>query len=305
MRLPLLRPLFLSLCKRQIRERTQRTQHAKRPSVAKVKDKWISSKVSQIHAEKDIARTVSAEKPVDNVWLLNDFPQTPLDLNEAVRSVRKSAEYFRLTNSLICARLELNMTTERKTKFLPNIRGLVDFPVAFEDQPANNVILFCKRDNHIELARKYGCYLYGHEDLIKMFVAGEIMDFSYDYILSTPDVYADITRLRKRVGADRFPTQANGQLVIDLEKALKKFRHGHFYESCKLSDALAIVRINIGRINLSNEEIMENFTTAIKEILSRHNPPNGSFIKSALLVSPPTTDRFSVDIEPFVKDDEE
>ncbi|CAF4752651.1 unnamed protein product, partial [Rotaria magnacalcarata] len=38
-------------------------------------------------------------------------------------------------DSFVWARLKLDMTTPKKTKFVENVRGLVTFPHYFEDRP--------------------------------------------------------------------------------------------------------------------------------------------------------------------------
>ncbi|KAI0982056.1 hypothetical protein GJ496_010842, partial [Pomphorhynchus laevis] len=129
------------------------------------------------------------------------------------------------------------------------------------------------RQQHRELAKQANCFLCGHDDILKKFQAGEILDYNYDYLLCTPDVYSDVVKYRKKINPDRFPTLKNGRLITDVKAELNRFTYGKLCESSKVRDNAALLRVNFGTPSMEVSQLADNFHTLVNEIERMHNPP--------------------------------
>ena len=138
------------------------------PTHAKPSDKWVQKKTVYVlnrmidfynkfyefisfrskNMEADVVYDdeFTKRKPVDKVWLVKEYPVQSWPLETVLQWHREMAQPKMLNSmdSFVWARLKLDMTTSKKTKFIENVKGLVTFPHYFEDRPRKNVVLFCR-----------------------------------------------------------------------------------------------------------------------------------------------------------------
>ncbi|CAF4443270.1 unnamed protein product, partial [Adineta steineri] len=91
-------------------------------------------------------------KPIDKVWLTKEYPIRSWPLETVLQWHREMMQPKMLNSldSFVWARLKLDMTTAKKTKFIETVKGLVTFPHYFEDRPRKNVVLFCRLPEHMK-----------------------------------------------------------------------------------------------------------------------------------------------------------
>ncbi|CAF0986044.1 unnamed protein product [Didymodactylos carnosus] len=292
----------------QVRFKMTKSRRLRAPSVAKQSDKWVQKKtIGRMEADVVYDEDFAKRKPVDRVWLVNEYPTQYWPVETAIKWHAEMAQPAMLNSmdSFVWAKLRLDMTTSKKTKFLDNIRGLVTFPNYFDDRPKKNVVLFCRLPDHLKAAERQGAYMYGYSDLIKQFERGDISDLNYEYVLCAPDVYADILHLRKKISKEKFPNPNNGSLHPNVENMLEKFIRGKEYESTKYEDAKAILELRIGIINMGEEKLIENLKTLIQQVCTHRETKLGSFVTSCSLYCPPSVEDFKVDIKEYLPSDED
>ncbi|UJR38323.1 hypothetical protein I4U23_030993 [Adineta vaga] len=279
------------------------------PTHTKPSDSWIQKKTVTRNLEADAVYDdeFAKRKPVDKVWLVKEYPVRPWPLGQVLQWHREMAQPKMLNSmdSFLWARLKLDMTTAKKTKFIENVKGLVTFPHYFEDRPRKNVVLFCRLPEHMKAAEKYGAYMFGYTDVIKQFERGDVTDTNYEYVLCAPDVYADILHLRKKISKDKFPNPQYGSLHPNVDKMLEKFIRGKEYQSAKYEEARGIVELRFGIINMSDQQLTENFQALVEQLTTHSQTKAGPFVVGSSVYCPPSTEEFRVDVTPFLPDEED
>ncbi|CAF1163624.1 unnamed protein product [Adineta ricciae] len=287
----------------------RRIQRNRVPTHAKPSNTWMQKKV--------VSRTAEAEpvyddefakrKPIDKVWLVKEYPVQSWPLDTVLNWHREMVQpkILNSLDSFVWARLKLDMTTSKKTKFLESVKGLVTFPHYFEDRPRKNVVLFCRLPEHMKAAEKHGAYMFGYTDVIKQFERGDVTDTNYEYVLCAPDVYADILHLRKKISKDKFPNPQFGSLHPNVDKMLEKFIRGKEYQSAKYEEARGIVELRFGIINMSNQQLEENFKALLEQLCTHSQTKAGPFVLGSSVYCPPSTEEFRVDVAPYLPDEED
>ncbi|CAF1505488.1 unnamed protein product [Rotaria sp. Silwood1] len=279
------------------------------PTHAKPSDKWAQKKtaVRTIEAEVVYDDEFAKRKPIDKVWLVKEYPVRSWPLETVLQWHREMVQPKMLNSmdSFVWARLKLDMTTSKKTKFVENVRGLVTFPHYFEDRPRKNVVLFCRLPEHIKAAEKHGAYMFGYTEVIKQFERGDVTDTNYEYVLCAPDVYADILHLRKKISKEKFPNPQYGSLHPNVDKMLEKFIRGKEYQSVKYEEARAILELRFGIINMPQEQLIENFQALIEQVSTHSQTKVGPFVTGCSVYCPPSTEEFRIDVTPFLPSEED
>ncbi|CAF4545478.1 unnamed protein product [Rotaria socialis] len=279
------------------------------PTHTKPSDRWAQKKTVARIMEADAIYDdeFAKRKPIDKIWLAKEYPVRSWSL-ETVLEWHREMVQPRMLNSMdsfVWARLKLDMTTPKKTKFVENVRGLVTFPHYFEDRPRKNVVLFCRLPEHIKAAEKHGAYMSGYTEVIKQFERGDVTDTNYEYVLCAPDVYADILHLRKKISKDKFPNPQYGSLHPNVDKMLEKFIRGKEYQSVKYEEARGILELRFGIINMPQEQLIENFQALIEQVSTHSQTKVGPFVTGCSVYCPPSTEEFRVDVTPFLPSDED
>ncbi|CAF2060838.1 unnamed protein product [Rotaria magnacalcarata] len=279
------------------------------PTHAKPSDRWAQKKTVARIMEADVAYDdeFAKRKPIDKVWLAKEYPVRSWPLETVLQWHREMVQpkILNSMDSFVWARLKLDMTTPKKTKFVENVRGLVTFPHYFEDRPRKNVVLFCRLPEHIKAAEKHGAYMFGYTEVIKQFERGDVTDTNYEYVLCAPDVYADILHLRKKISKDKFPNPQYGSLHPNVDKMLEKFIRGKEYQSVKYEEARGILELRFGIINMPQEQLIENFQALIEQVSTHSQTKVGPFVTGCSVYCPPSTEEFRVDVTTFLPSDED
>lgn len=286
------------VCSTQLVRKNTRTQHLRAPSVAKEKDKFVSKADAQFSF---VDSQADAESIGQKLAHITDFTYRSSynqlhSLRDALELHLEMGRFLNFFGPYFVARIDLSMTTDRKGRYRQNVRDLVLMPHYFDDGPTNNVILICQRPQHLLLAKEAGCFLYGFEDILKRFQAGDILDYNYDYLLCTPDVYPQVLKYKKKISSDRLPTFTNGRLVSDVKGALERYTYGKTIESSKIGESAAMIRANFGNAEMPIEHLCDNFTCLVNEIEKMHSPPSGTFVQFARISIPPSCETFAVDL---------
>lgn len=200
-----------------------------------------------------------------------------LDLATAIKTVKKNSETkqrkFIETVDLV---FNLNIDAKQSNQ---NIRGAVALPAG--TGRSVRIIVFTESEALQKEAIAAGAIKAGLDELIAE-IDGGYLDF--DYCIATPDSMRSLSKIAKKLGPrGLMPNPKNGNVVDDVVTAIKVALKGKINFK---NDKYGIVHTNIGKVNFTDEDLMNNakaVITAIKD--AKPEAAKGKYIKSAFLTT--------------------
>ena len=178
-----------------------------------------------------------------------------LSLSEAVKTIKnkKSAKF---TES-IEAHFKVRPSKEGKQ----DLRFLCKLP-----HLAGDGLTIVALTSKVETAKKAGAKYAGGEELVEKIKKGKV---DFDIIVAEPKMMGFLKPLAKDLGrAGKMPTEKAGTLNDDVVSAIAEIKNGRREIR---SDEQGGVHILIGKMDISDEEIMENIEE-IKKAIASHRP---------------------------------
>ena len=159
-----------------------------------------------------------------------------------------------------------------------SVRDTVVLPHQFAAE--KRILVFAKGDKAQE-ALDAGATYVGDAELIEKVRTGW-MDF--DVAVATPDMMKDVGRLGPILGRrGLMPNPKTQTVTMDIKGALAELRKGRTEFR---SDKAGVVHMTVGKVSMTAEEIAENATLAIKEIIKRKpSDAKGDFVLSTAIAS--------------------
>lgn len=240
---------------------------------------------------------------VDPVWLINEYKPQLISIEEALNNHIEMAQPDMLDNfqGFVSVRLFLDMTTKKKAKFMDNIKGAVYFPNTFKEGIQKEVVAICKSDEEIEAAKAAGALHAGHTEVLKMFEKGEIVDQMYDFLVCTPETYADVLLIRKKIHKDKMPNVKSDTVSEDIGEAVRRYYLSKDYESEKITDIKGSLKVKIGTLDMGVEKLTENFNSLIDKVRFHKKYLTDEFISECVVFAAPSTEKFKIDLTRFNK----
>ena len=143
------------------------------------------------------------------------------------------------------------------------------------------VVVFCKQEEQIKAALAAGAQEAGSEELVKK-VEGGWTDF--DAAVSTPDMMGQVGKLGKILGPrGLMPTPKAGTVTPNVAGAVEEIKKGKITFRV---DKFANIHVPVGKAAFTKEQILENATAAIHEII-RAKPAacKGVYLKGVCMSS--------------------
>jgi large subunit ribosomal protein L1 len=108
----------------------------------------------------------------------------------------------------------------------------------------------------------------GSNDLVEEITKGNI---NFDVLISTPEMMPKLAKLGRVLGPKGLmPSPKSGTVTEDIESTIEEFRRGKIEYK---ADRTGIVHLSFGKINFSNEDLLENLIAVYKSI--EKNKPSG------------------------------
>ena len=159
-----------------------------------------------------------------------------------------------------------------------NIRGSLVLPNG--TGKSVKVAVFCDGDD-AKKAKEAGADIVGMEDLVDLVKKGE---FDFDVIIATPDTMKIVSPLGQILGPKGLmPNPKVGTVSKDVEKAVKNAKSGQVQFR---TDKAGIVHCPIGKVEFTEEMLVENLRALIDEILkAKPSSAKGKYLKKISLSS--------------------
>jgi ribosomal protein L1 len=284
----------------QLRWKTNKSHKFRAPHEAKEQAKWSNQK-SNAKVEEKVKRTIT-RKVVDDVWIRAHYAKPVYSTLQAIEMHKECAQPCMLDNldGKIIAKMTLDFTMKKKTKFLKPFQELITLPNPWDHGESRNIIAFCKEPEDIAAAEKLGAVHAGGLDLIQMIERTEVLREEFDYVVSTYDIAPELVKIRTLI-KDLFPNKKTGNLGPNITEMIDHFQNGHRYQVKKTSlENEGTVEIEFGNLTMTNEQLEENLIVFIKSLCARRSPDLGPFVKGASFLCPPSTENFLVDLTPYM-----
>ncbi|MFL2510464.1 MAG: 50S ribosomal protein L1 [Alphaproteobacteria bacterium] len=202
-----------------------------------------------------------------------------IDLNKSYEPIEaikilKENSYVKFEESLEIA-INLRIDTNKTEQ---NIRGVVNLPKGTGKNI--RVAVMAKGDKAKESAEA-GADIVGDDDLVDSINAGNI---DFDILIATPDMMPTIGKVAKILGPKGLmPNPKLGTVTQDLKTAVENSKAGQIQYK---NDKAGIVHAGIGKLNFSEEDLLENLKTFYSSITkSKPDAVKGSFIKKVSIAS--------------------
>ena len=159
-----------------------------------------------------------------------------------------------------------------------NIRGSLVLPNG--TGKSVKVAVFCDGDD-AKKAKDAGADMIGMEDLVELAKKG---DFDYDIVIATPDTMKLVSPLGQILGPKGLmPNPKVGTVSKDVEKAVKNAKSGQVQYR---TDKSGIVHCSIGKVEFTEEKLVENLRALISEIIkAKPSSTKGKYLKKISLSS--------------------
>lgn len=175
------------------------------------------------------------------------------DVAEAISLVKKTAT-AKFTESIDLA-VRLGIDAKKSDQ---NVRGITNLPHG--TGKVKKVAVLAKGDMAKE-AEQAGADTVGEEDLIAKIQNG-FRDF--DVILATEEMAPQIGKIGKALGP-KTPNKRNGTVTNAIGQAVKEIKGATRVEY--RADKAGVVHLPLGKVNFSEDQILENFNSAIHAIV--------------------------------------
>ncbi len=158
------------------------------------------------------------------------------------------------------------------------VRGSILLP--YNIGKTKKVIVFASKSKE-KISYSAGAFFVGMEDLFYK-VKNNII--KYDVVLSTLDAMKLVSKLGQILGPKGLmPNLKLGTVTDDLENSISKFVKGQITYK---NDKFGIIHSTIGKLNFTNNQLLDNFMCFINSIIS--NKPNqlkGNFFLKKIFIS--------------------
>ena len=202
-----------------------------------------------------------------------------IDLNKSYEPIEaikilKENSYVKFEESLEIAvnlRIDTNKTEQ-------NIRGVVNLP---NGTGKNIRVAVMAKGDKAKESSEAGADIIGDDDLVNSINAGNI---DFDVLIATPDMMPTIGKVDKILGPKGLmPNPKLGTVTQDVKTAVSNSKAGQIQYK---NDKAGIVHAGIGKLNFSEEDLLENLKTFYSSITkNKPDAVKGSFIKKVSIAS--------------------
>jgi large subunit ribosomal protein L1 len=194
------------------------------------------------------------------------------EVTEAIALVKKTATAKFVESIDLAVRLGID---PRKSD--QNVRGLTNLP---HGTGKNKIVAVLAKGDLAKEAEAAGADMVGDEDLITKIQGGFK---AFDVILATEDMAPQIGKIGRMLGP-KTPNKRNGTVTNNIGTAVKEIKGATRVEY--RADKAGVVHLQVGKVNFTDEQIIENFKVALGAILkAKPASAKGKYVVTVTLSS--------------------
>ncbi len=192
---------------------------------------------------------------------------------EAIKLLKEKS--FVKFNETVDVSINLGIDTNKSDQ---NIKGVVNLPKGSGKKV--RVAVIANNEKHDD-ANNNGADIVGGDELIEKISSSKI---EFDIIIATPDMMSKLGKVAKILGPKGLmPNPKLGTVTNEISKAVKDAKSGQVKFK---NDKSGIVHAGIGKIDFTEEDLLENFKTFYSSIIkNKPDSVKGSFIKKVTIAS--------------------
>ena len=195
---------------------------------------------------------------------------TPKAAMETVKDI-----HFANFDETVEASVRLGVDTRKADQ---NVRGSISLPHG--TGKSVRVAVFAEGEKARE-AEEAGADVVGGDELVAAVQAGNI---DFDAAIATPPMMAKVGRIGKILGPrGLMPNPKLGTVTMDVAKMVQELKAGRVEYR---ADRYGIVHVPMGRVSFSVEDLVENYSALINELLRvKPSSAKGKYVKSVAFSS--------------------
>jgi large subunit ribosomal protein L1 len=191
------------------------------------------------------------------------------DLETAIKKVKATATAKFVESIDLAIRLGID---PRKSD--QNVRGITNLP---HGTGKTKLVAVLAKGDLAKEAEAAGADVVGDEDLIKRIQTGD-KDLKFDVVLATEEMAPQIGKIGKALGP-KTPNKRNGTVTNNIGTAVKEIKAATRVEY--RTDKAGVVHMSIGKVNFTDEQIMENFKAGFGAVLkAKPSSAKGKYVQS-------------------------
>jgi len=285
--------------------RDRKTKRVVKQEVKKEEFVPYKVKMAKLNVATGPRRLTETGKPeaIDDVYKMRHFKTQPITLLDAIQFHRETnhPSVYNCPDLFLIARMELDMSLDKKNRYLDNFTRILVLPHNFDLQPVRKVLALCQTEEGQKAATEAGAELVGGLDLVKKIQTGAVSLNEYDHIVAHTNMVNDIVSVRGLMKR-RFPSVKQGSMGIDMAQMVQRFSTGIEFSSKKDPHELdfGVVEIAFGKLTMSTAELEANFSAILKDIESCRGRSSGNFIVHCYVTAPPSKEKFLTQHQKYV-----
>lgn len=191
------------------------------------------------------------------------------DLETAITKVKATATAKFVESIDLAIRLGID---PRKSD--QNVRGITNLP---HGTGKTKLVAVLAKGDLAKEAEAAGADVVGDEDLIKRIQTGD-KDLKFDVVLATEEMAPQIGKIGKALGP-KTPNKRNGTVTNNIGTAVKEIKAATRVEY--RTDKAGVVHMSVGKVNFTDEQIMENFKAGFGAVLkAKPSSAKGKYVQS-------------------------
>ena len=149
-------------------------------------------------------------------------------------------------------------------------------------------------EENFEEAKGANADIVGNEDLIDQITQGNL---NFDLLIATPNMMPKLAKLGRVLGPrGLMPSPKSGTVTSTVKETLNEFKKGKFEYK---ADKTGVVHVNFGKVNFSNEQLLENLRALYQSIeQNRPSGVKGKYFKT-LFITTTMGSSIKLDLEMF------
>lgn len=193
------------------------------------------------------------------------------NLNEAIKLLKETATTKFVESVEFHANLNINPKYADQ-----QLRTTVTLPNGVGKQIKIAVLT---NDENFSEAESAGADIVGNDSLIEQITKGNIQ---FDLLIATPNMMPKLAKLGRVLGPKGLmPSPKSGTVTNTITDTLTEFKKGKFEYK---ADKTGIVHVNFGKINFTEQQLVENLTELYTSILqNRPSGVKGKYFKSLFI----------------------